>query len=113
MSLTSLLESSPILRARLLSEFTKPEFRLKAKLQAPPLSESYGLTGTAFDYLLRFYVQKLNPLSKTNGWVAEHGLARLSLGGRSQPAFTRAKRSFEEAQSRHKELLDSLRQRPN
>ena len=34
---------------------TKPWFQVRAEIKAPPLSESYGWTGTAFDYLLRFY----------------------------------------------------------
>ena len=61
MSLTSLLENNTELRAKLLAEFPKPEFRLKADIKAPPLTVHYGITGTAFDYLLRFYVKKLNP----------------------------------------------------
>jgi len=32
------------------------------ELLAPPLSRDYGLVGTAFDYLLRFYIQRLNPV---------------------------------------------------
>src|SRR5262245_1433799 len=100
MSLTSFIENSPTLRARLLSEFNKPEFRLKAALKAPPLTSSYGLTGTAFDYLLRFYVKKLNPKAKTRRWTAEAGLALLR--GKNA-AFSSATNMFREAQARYDE----------
>src|SRR5712691_1115446 len=107
MSLTSFLESSPAVRGRLLSEFTKPEFRLKVEIKAPPLTASYGLTGTAFDYLLRFYVQKLNPSARTRHWTAEGGLALLSLHGRTHRTFVKARRMFAEVQARYKEFLAS------
>ena len=61
MSLTSFLEQNADVRAKFLAHFTKPEFRVKSPLLAPPLTTSYGLAGTAFDYLLRFAVEKLNP----------------------------------------------------
>jgi len=40
-------------------------------LLAPPLTKHYILVGTAFDYLLRFYVERLNPNAITRRWVAE------------------------------------------
>ena len=39
-------------------------------LLAPPLTENAPLIGTAFDYLLRFYLERLNPNAKTRKWVA-------------------------------------------
>jgi hypothetical protein len=80
MSLTTLLEQNPDIRARFLKHFQKPHFHPKGSLLAPPLTESYGLAGTAFDYALRFYVQKINPCAKASGWVAELGLERLCRG---------------------------------
>jgi len=50
------------------------DFRLKSPILAPPLTDCYGLLGTAFDYLLRFYVEKLNPGAKLD-WVGDQGLA--------------------------------------
>jgi hypothetical protein len=38
----------------------KPWFQVKAEIKAPPLTTAYGWAGTSFDYLLRFYLQKLN-----------------------------------------------------
>lgn len=109
MSLTSFIEGNPTLRAKLLSEFTKPEFRLKANIEAPPLTTRYGLTGTAFDYLLRFYVKKLNPRARTRTWTAEAGLALLR--GKNS-LFPVAKRAFEEAQACYHEFLSSEVQCP-
>lgn len=53
---------------------TKPWFQVDGEIKAPPLSASYGMTGTAFDYLLRFYIEKLNPFAKKSSWVAESSL---------------------------------------
>jgi hypothetical protein len=35
------------------------------------------LIGTAFDYLLRFYLERLNPKATQSHWIAEAGLAKL------------------------------------
>jgi hypothetical protein len=75
MSLTSLLEQNADVRARFLAQFKKPEFRIKSPLLAPPLTEHFGLAGTAFDYLLRFYIQRLNTGTYASDWIAESGLA--------------------------------------
>jgi hypothetical protein len=109
MSLTSLIDGNPTLRARLLSEFNKPEFRLKVDIKAPPLTTSHGLTGTAFDYLLRFYAKKLNPQARTRPWTAEGALALLCAKNSLLPD---AKRMFDEAQACYQEFLSSDIERP-
>jgi hypothetical protein len=59
-------------RERFRQEFHKPKFRVKKEIVAPPLSTRYSLVGTAFDYLLRFYLKLLNPNTVDKGhWVAE------------------------------------------
>ena len=63
MSLTTFVEL-PDVKLFLRETVTKPWFQVRAEIKAPPLSESYGWTGTAFDYLLRFYIEKLNPFAK-------------------------------------------------
>ena len=45
--------------------------KLSGKLRAPPQTKHYSLIGTAFDYLLRFHVERLNPDALTSDWVAE------------------------------------------
>ena len=110
MSLTSFLEN-PILRARFREEFCKPEFQYRgSRIKAPPLTKSHGLVGTAFDYLLRFYVQKLNPCTeKATGWIAEEALLCLE---ENDPAFRKASRMFAKAKERYEGFMASRRQRP-
>lgn len=71
MSLTSFLKNSADVRQRFKAEFAMPSLDTTEELAAPPLTQNYSLVGTAFDYLLRFYVERLNPKSKTGEWVAE------------------------------------------
>ena len=79
MSLTSFLRNNQDVRDRFRQEFLKPKFSMKKEIVAPPLSNRYSLVGTAFDYLLRFYLQRLNPntIEKEN-WVAETAVNRLA-----------------------------------
>lgn len=70
MSLTSFL-AIPEIRQRFVSEFPMPESDLSAPMLAPPITRNYPLVGTAFDYLMRFYLERLNPGSVTKRWVAE------------------------------------------
>lgn len=41
------------------------------------MTKHYSLVGTAFDYLMRFYVENLNPRAVTGPWVAEHAVDRM------------------------------------
>lgn len=77
MSLTSFVET-PEVRERFKAEFTKPSLGPKKELLAPPKTKSYSTIGTGFDYLLRFYVKRLNPNAIDKGqWVAENSLGLL------------------------------------
>ncbi|WP_373525999.1 hypothetical protein [Nostoc sp.] len=83
MSLTSFLEI-PDVRAKFQMEFKKPKFDIKRELLAPPLLGAQPrLVGTAFDYLLRFYVKYLNPQAEEDegGWAAERALRVLKRRG--------------------------------
>lgn len=82
MSLSSFLRNKDV-RERFRQEFQKPRFSVKKDLLAPPLTKRYSLVGTAFDYLLRFYVQYLNPDAVTRRWVAE-----LSISHPQSPLLT-------------------------
>jgi len=66
----------------------KPWFQVRAEIKAPPLTTSYGWTGTAFDYAMRFYLQKLNPSAKARRWLAEESAA-LVVGDRGESARTK------------------------
>jgi hypothetical protein len=76
MSLTTFLNNKDV-RARFSEEFTKPKFALKKELLAPPVTKHYMLVGTAFDYLMRFYIKRLNPEAITQKWVAEESVERM------------------------------------
>jgi len=70
MSLTRFLEKKDVKDA-FKREFKKPRLKLQGKLLAPPLTNHYGLVGTAFDYLLRWYIKRLNPDAIEHRWVSE------------------------------------------
>ena len=70
MSLKDFVRESDV-RERLMAEFETPFVAATPDLRAPPLTKNYSLVGTAFDYLLRFYIERLNPGAKTRTWIAE------------------------------------------
>lgn len=75
MSLTSLLSDGnhQELKNKFKTEFLSPSFNLKAELKAPPLTQNYAIVGTAFDYLLRFYLEHHNKdtFIHRRFWVAD------------------------------------------
>jgi len=77
MSLSTFL-ARPDVREKFRQEFPMPRIGAKKELLAQPQSNRYSLVGTAFDYLLRFYLQRLNPKVVHRRWVAEAGLWKLA-----------------------------------
>jgi len=73
MSLTSFLKI-PNIRAEFRNTFPFKAPKLSGELLAPPQTKSYSLIGTAFDYLLRFHIERLNPDTLKTSWVAELGV---------------------------------------
>ena len=71
MSLTRFVAEKAV-KEKLAQEFPKPKIKLDGALLAPPVTKHYSLVGTAFDYLLRFYIKRLNPFAIEGEWVAEH-----------------------------------------
>lgn len=117
MSLTSFLEIQDV-RAKFQMEFPKPRFDIKRELLAPPLLGAHPrLTGTAFDYLLRFYVKYLNPQAEEDesGWVAERAVRMLKRRGENQlyelgnVAVTEARQNYQKFLSTGKFTDDLLR----
>jgi hypothetical protein len=78
MSLTSFIKNKDV-KDTFKQEFKKPQLKLQAELLAPPLTTNYGLVGTAFDYLLRFYIKRLNPDAVEQHWASELSLDFLAL----------------------------------
>lgn len=76
MSLTSILtdRKNQILRNEFKSNFVRPEFTLQTHLKAPPLTNNFGMVGTAFDYLMRFFVQHHNSATcvQNEDWIATY-----------------------------------------
>jgi len=73
MSLTLFLKNKDVKDA-FKKEFKIPRFKLQGELLAPPLTNHYALVGTAFDYLLRFYIKRLNPNAIEQPWISEVSL---------------------------------------
>ncbi len=76
MSLTQFLKLEDV-RLRFNQDFPVPKIELKGILLAPPLTDHHALVGTAFDYLLRFYLERLNSNATASGWVAEQSVELL------------------------------------
>src|SRR3990170_8418214 len=75
MSLTTFIADDPDVRDRLRLEFPKVAPPPSLPTLAPPLSTRYSLVGTAFDYMLRFYLQRLNPSAISRSWIAEYAIS--------------------------------------
>ena len=73
MSLKSFL-SDPSITAFFRKHVQKPSIRINAGIAAAPITRRYSLVGTAFDYLLRFHLKRLNPNAIERPWVAEWSL---------------------------------------
>lgn len=75
MSLTSILnynnKKHAEFRAVLSKLFPLPKQKSNELIKAAPLTKNYALVGTAFDYLLRFTIEKYHTKSKSTDWIAE------------------------------------------
>jgi hypothetical protein len=92
----------------------KPWFQVKAEIKAPPLTTAYGWAGTSLDYLLRFYLQKLNTCAKESDWVAEESLAILKHSRVAPSALKRARGIVAKARQLHHAYLKEKRaEKPN
>lgn len=108
MSLTSFLDNVDA-RQKFRQEFRKPRFRTKTEPLAPPLTNHYGLVGTAFDYLLRFYVRYLNPKKALDRkWVAEMALEIIKAKN-YEPLYKKACNILSKAEENHSAFLETGR----
>lgn len=78
MSLTSLVRYKTPVRERMALDFPRPKLSLQAKLQVPSLATNRPMIGTAFDYLLRFHLQRNHNFSVSFPWVAESAHGKIS-----------------------------------
>lgn len=70
MSLTTILKNREV-KELFAKELQKPTSYTKKTILAPPISKNYALVGTAFDYLLRFEIERKNTNVVTQEWIAE------------------------------------------
>lgn len=103
MSLTSFIKT-PEVRAGFRAAVSRPSFKSSLPLLAPPWTSHYGLVGGAFDYLLRFYLERLNPDAKSYTWVAQLALTLIPENSRK---FRLARQCLESAQQHHTAYLKS------
>jgi len=107
MNLTTFVKLKEV-KNRLRDAFPKPRFTRKAEIKAEPQSKNYGLIGTAFDYLLRFYVEAHNEPSKiiSKPWVAEHSVPILK-GLKKKDILAKTEKTLQDARTCYSEYLDS------
>ncbi len=78
---------------------TRPNGKLDKPIFSPPLSSNYQLVGIAFDYLLRFYLERINVGSKTSVWVAEEGVLLLDALDGTSDKYQKAKSHLDGARN--------------
>ena len=83
MSLNSLIRDNTTVRHGFGLRLQRPQVRFERGVQAPPMTGNFKFVGRAFDYLLRFYLQRLNPQARDMPWAAERGVELIALGGGS------------------------------
>ena len=71
MSLTGLI-AAPDVRNKLKPLRPKLPRKIRVPLKVEPRSKSYMVVGKAFDYLLRFELQRRAPHTVAKKWVAEY-----------------------------------------
>src|SRR5215475_3909837 len=77
MSLTSFIQEKEV-REKFLQTFSTPIIEANKPMLAPKVSFRHSMIGTAFDYLLRFYLERVNDgkIVKTE-WIANKAMAYL------------------------------------
>lgn len=108
MSLTQMLKLAPI-KAMFKEAFPVAKPRLEGDLLAPPISGRASHIGTAFDYLLRFHLERTFAPSVTTKWIAEHAITALDRGAIEYDKgwLADAKSKLRAAQTAHHNYLDT------
>ncbi|MEO8954910.1 MAG: hypothetical protein ABI465_10095 [Ktedonobacteraceae bacterium] len=109
MSLTSFIAEKDV-KARLHEVFPFSHIRLEQRPMSEPLTTHYSLVGTAFDYLLRFSLQRLYAHAVVKPWIAELAVAgkRYALEEIYDEAMAgQAMKIVEEAKHYHRQYLQS------
>src|SRR5258706_10356410 len=104
MSLTTLLLNRDV-TDKFAYEFFYLKFIFRKIPLAPPLTNHYSLLGTAFDYLLRFYIKRLNPHAiEQDLWIAECAFINMRPG---EIAYKKADKILKEAKINYAKYLET------
>lgn len=115
MSLTSFIKI-PEVKAVFKKEFPLSRTSLQGEVKAAPVTKNYPLVGTAFDYLLRFYLEQENLNCVTKPWVAEHSVVLLKqmideyekkATNEMTDAYDKMTEYLQDAKDNHREYLKS------
>lgn len=111
MSLTSFLKDNGDLRILIDQTFEKPEVNIEADRLAEPQTTNYALIGTAFDYILRFKLEREYDGVDSRPWIAHQGLQFAEMAGMATESSTGQALSdiLSDAERLHREYLDSGR----
>ena len=101
MSLSRIVEY-PEVKNKLRECFPKPRYSHKGTMIAPPQSENYSGVGTAFDYVLRFYIKRNNPNVNDDEWVANYSLELIE---EKTQLHSKAKSMLDKANERYADYL--------
>lgn len=78
---------------------------MEGEIKAEPITKNYPLVGTAFDYLLRFYLEQKNPNCVTKRWVAETSVLRMDELGKDDEESKKMKQHLAESKKIHADFL--------
>jgi hypothetical protein len=95
----------PPFHEKFLTTITRPNFKLDRPILAPPLTANYQLIGIAFDYLLRFYLERINVGSGTSEWAAEEGVILLDPLEGTSDTYEKAKSHLDDARKLYQSYL--------
>lgn len=95
----------PPFHEKFLSTIIRPHCKFDKPILAPPLTSNYQLVGIAFDYLLRFYLERINVGSRTSEWVAEEGVILLDPLEGTSDKYEIAKRHLENARELYQSYI--------
>lgn len=117
MSLSSIIHDQEAIRNGLRARVVKPPIKFDA-IKAVPRTTNYRIVGTAFDYLLRFFLERINRRKvQSPRWVAEAGVERIGsssyaydldrnvLSHKSDPKHRMAEKCLSEARHEHQAYL--------
>ncbi|MXR19237.1 hypothetical protein [Halobacterium bonnevillei] len=109
MSLTSFLKNDPELRILIDQTFERPEIHTQFERRAEPQTSNYTLIGTAFDYVLRFHLERHYEGVDSRPWVAQQGVTFGEFGYEDEEIDTDRplQEILADAQDLHHEYLET------